>query len=754
MRYRNLCVSLPFSLIAFSGVLLGAPPPPLPHLVLQAGPEESVTSVAVSPDGSLVATGSFDGRVRVHDARTGALLSAIGSDVDRGGRVVVFAPDGQSLTCAGFHMDNLVRIYDIRTGRSVRTLAGHTEWEAYATAFSPDGKLLASAGTDKQILVWELATGTLRHRLEGQPFPVTALAFSPDGATLASGGGEKTIRLWGSKSGRLLRTLAGHRDWVSTLAYSPDGKTIASGSCDWAYHRGRDASRFEGRDPGAESEWKLWDADTGALKRAGNEAGRLLSLAFAPDGKSLACGAGKDVRLYDLQTEDPGRVVTSHDGAITSVAFVPDGGALISGSHDRTVRRVALASGKVEWRVPGYWEQVNSVALSSDGSLIATGSSDLRFAGRTPGTEARQFGPGAVRLWEARSGRLVRRLGDPAEQVMAVALSPDGRLVAGGGGSAEGSGLVRIWDTATGAPAWSNRDHSATVLAVAFAPDGSSLASTGADGVIKLRDPKTGSLVRTIPGHEGGTTSVVFSADGGALVSGGVDGAVSLWDVRTGRPIRTFPPPGLLARILTGGARYVTSAALSRDGRTLATCSARVDPSFGDQVVRVWDARTGELIRELSSSQTRGRFVLLSPDGTTLATNGLGKSIALWDLRTGELLRKLEGHDHPPQSAAFSADGRLLVSGGDFRTTKVWEVASGRLLATLVTFAESRPGTTDDWLAYRPDGFYEGSPDVDRFLAWRVGDELKKPDSLGSQLHRPDRVESALTLAPADPDAP
>ena len=202
-------------------------------------------------------------------------------------------------------MDKLVGVYDVRTGKRVRTLAGHTEWEAYATAFSPDGKLLASSGADKQILVWDLATGTLRHRLGDQSSPVSTLAFSPDGATLASGGGDKTIRLWDATSGRLIRSLAGHRDWVCTLAFSPDGKTIASGSCDWAYHRGRDPSRFEGRDSGAESEWKLWDAATGTLKRTVTDAGRLLSLAFAPDGKSLACGIGKDVRLYDLQAESP-----------------------------------------------------------------------------------------------------------------------------------------------------------------------------------------------------------------------------------------------------------------------------------------------------------------------------------------------------------------------------------------------------------------------------------------------------------------
>jgi WD40 repeat protein len=286
----------------------------------------------------------------------------------------------------------------VQTGKRVQTLAGHTEWETDAIAFSPDGKLFASTGADKQILVWELATGTLRHRLRDQPFRSPALAFSPDSATLASGGGDKTIRLWDMATGRLRTSLKGHRDWVCTLAFAPDGKTIASGCCDWAYHRGRDTSHFSPPDPGCDSQWILWDTATGDLKRTVTERGRLLSLAFAPDGKSLACGIGKEVRLYNVGSETPGRVVTSHDFAVTSVTFTPDGSAVISGSHDHTVKRTNLVTGQMEWQAPGYFELVNAVALSKDAALLATGSSDSRFAHRVLKADAKCLGPGAVRL--------------------------------------------------------------------------------------------------------------------------------------------------------------------------------------------------------------------------------------------------------------------------------------------------------------------------------------------------------------------
>jgi WD40 repeat protein len=159
--------------------------------------------------------------------------------------------------------------------------------------------------------------------------------------------------------------------------------------------------------------------------------------------------------------------------------------------------------------------------------------------------------------------------------------------------------------------------------------------------------------------------------------------------------------------------------------------------------VRFWDAQTGGLKKEFTDKGHGAHPVALSPDGSILAAGG--KSVKLWDVRTGKLLRELSGHLKLTHSITFSADGRLLVSGGSYGTTNVWEVATGRHLVTLFTFSESREGkVVEDWLAYHPDGYYDGSPGIERYLAWRVGGDLLTPDSLGAQLHRPKRLESAL----------
>src|SRR5258707_1074075 len=114
-------------------------------------------------------------------------------------------------------------------------------------------------------------------------------------------------------------------------------------------------------------------------------------------------------------------------------------------------------------------------------------------------------------------------------------------------------------------------------------------------------------------------------------------------------------------------------------------------------------------------------------------------------LKVPEKLRELFGHLKKTQSIVFSADGRMLFAGGSYGTTNAWEGATGRHLVTLFAFPKTHNGTvTDDWLAYHPDGYYDGSPGVERYLGWRVGDEFKTPASIGVQLHRPDRLAAAL----------
>jgi RNA polymerase sigma factor (sigma-70 family) len=307
------------------------------------------------------------------------------------------------------------------------TLAVRTR--VWWVAFSPDGKTLASAGGDGTIKLWETATGKVRASLTGHKSTVNSVAFSPDGKTLASGSlryadqpndGQATvpytdeIKLWDVASGKNTLTLGGEAGVVQSVAFSPDGKTLASGSLRF----GDTPQQFSG-------EVVLWDVEggkrTAVLKGHTNT---VLAVAFSPDGKTLASGCGDGtIKLWDVASGKNQATLKGHDDDVTSVAFSPDGKILVSGSHDHTVKVWDVAQKKNTASIDvETW--VLAIAISPDGKTLATGAID-----------------GMVQLWDAANGKEIAELEGHTDNACAVAFSPDGRYLATGSHDS----TVKLW---------------------------------------------------------------------------------------------------------------------------------------------------------------------------------------------------------------------------------------------------------------------------------------------------------------------
>ncbi len=650
------------------------------------GHSSPVWSAVFSPRGHLLASGSYDGTVRLwsvpdpaHAVPLGPPLVIHSSAVTS----VAFSRDGHILAASG--ADELVRLWDVTDPAHPAPLGAplntHTNL-VRSVVFSPDGRTLATSGKDGTLRLWDLNDpahpAQLGPVLKTHAGIVHSLAFSPDGRTLASSGANGTVQQWDvthlDHATELGKPLTGHTGAVWSVAFSPDGHILASS--------------------GEDGTVRLWDlTHPGHVTKLGppltGHTGIVYSVAFSPDGHTLA-SSGDDgtVRLWDLTHPDHatelGSPLVTHDSSVFAVSFSPDGHTLAAGEADSTVRLWNLST-SLGTPLTGHTAPVLSVAFSRNGHILASAGRDQ-----------------TVRLWNFANPADVTSLGTPLvghyAQVNGVAFSPDGRTLA----SASSDQTVRLWDlthpghvTKLGPPL---TGHVHPVWSVAFSPDGHILASAGDDGTVRLwnvTDPAHASpLGEPLGGHASGMNSVVFSPDSHILAAADLDGTVRLWDV-------TDPAhPALLGSPLNSGSPSVASVAFSPDGRTLASADS-------DGTVRLWDltdpAHATALGSPLNGQAGPVRSVAFSPDGRTLASVS-ADDVWLWDLNdptdTTPLTPPLTSHTGPVNAVVFSPDERTLVSAEDSGTVRLWRMSADQAIQQIC--ADTNPLTRQQWQLYLP----------------------------------------------------
>ncbi len=545
-----------------------------------AGHRQGVNSVAFSPGGTKVLTGSADGTAQLWEMRSGKPVQ-----VFKGHQGIIysvaFSPDGTKVLTGS--ADKTARLWEVESGETVKTLEGH-QYQVLSVAFSPDGKKILTGSTDGTARLWDAASGNMLMTLEGHQSWVSAVAFSPDGTKILTRSNDKTVCLWQIASGKRLMTLKGHQKRVESVAFSSDGTKVLTGSGDKTA--------------------RLWNAGSGELLvRYKGHQNWVHSATFSPDGTKVLTGSSDGTaRLWDAASGKP-LTFEAHHIWIQSAAFSPDGTKILTGGEDGTARLWNAVSERLS-SSDGHTGEVEDIVFSPDGARVLTGSKD-----------------GTTCLWEVASGRLLARFESHQNWVHGVAFSPDGSKILTGSFDR----TARLWNATSGQELAVFRDPSDRVESVAFSPDGMKILTGSTEGMARLWEVASGEILAEFEGHQKWVSSVAFSPDGKKILTGSEDKTARLWDVASGKQLMTFK----------GHRKGVESVAFSPDGKKILTGSY-------DRTAHLWETERGKLLAKIEGHEITVRKVAFSPNGHLIITCDRYGQVRFWQLRES-VIDRLQG---------------------------------------------------------------------------------------------------------------
>jgi WD40 repeat protein len=467
----------------------------------------SVGTLSFHPDGrQLVTSNTETGTLDWWDVSSGKLLRTISN---RQGTVSLrFSPNGEQLLSSGMEFpkppsaefgNNTMKIWDVSSGKLLRTIeAGSGSGDS--GVWSPDGKQIISVGQVIPIepvnggvlrnvfQLWDAASGKLIRTFKDEQANVQSVEFSPDGGQLVVGKEDGAISLWDTTSGQLLRTIAGYKNTVDRATFSADGQRLATS---------------------ADGTFNVWNTQSNALLHSFNShKQRLVSLVLSPDGNKALSNGWYDVpgqpeevemslKLWDTSSGKLMRTTPRQSAPKPQMAFSPDGKQFANTAMDAS-GRIALrvwdvASGRL-LRTMANEQPILSLSFSADGKRIVSGDDDISSDDKPQGR---------IKIWDVASGKLLRALsGHPAGEnsvefpggAQSVSFSADGKKILSGGGE----GAIKLWDAASGKLIRSIDSRHGAVYTVKFSLDGSSIISSGVDGTMRFWNSASGQLMATL----------------------------------------------------------------------------------------------------------------------------------------------------------------------------------------------------------------------------------------------------------------
>eukprot|EP00004_Rigifila_ramosa_P012092 TRINITY_DN2598_c0_g1_i1.p1 TRINITY_DN2598_c0_g1~~TRINITY_DN2598_c0_g1_i1.p1 ORF type:complete len:461 (-),score=82.87 TRINITY_DN2598_c0_g1_i1:521-1882(-) len=408
----------------------------------------------------------------------------------------------------------------------------------YSANFSPDGERLLCAMGSGAIEVYEVKDGNRLRTYSGHRGNVYEALWILGGQSILSCGEDSSVRIWEVESGTS-RVFEGHKKAVACVAVSPDNLRAASVSKDKTV--------------------RLWNLQSGICERVlEGHTGEVHSVAFSRDGAHLVTGGDTDfgARVWNIATGDCEHVFEGHTRILLGLAFSPDGRVLATSAYDGTIRvwdytsRACMRIITTKGRRVTFVDQ-NRLLVANDNNMgsvwnVATGFCERTLEGQTNSVLAVGVSPNGklvstasydctIRLWNLQNSVCERLFDGHKNYVQRLSFSATGRQLA----SASSDNTVYIWDSQTGERERSLQDTE-QVMCVRFSPAGDILAAGGWSRAVRIWNPTNGQCLHVLEGHTNPIMALDFSADGKKLLSSSSDSTIRMWDVGTGHPIRVF----------------------------------------------------------------------------------------------------------------------------------------------------------------------------------------------------------------------
>lgn len=515
------------------------------------GHSDSINSLAFSPDGKYLSSAGSDNSIKLWDAATRVQVRVMEGHTQNV-YSVSFSPDGKTLASAGG--DKTIMLWDVSTGALIRTVEGHSKY-IDSVAFDPTGKTLASASGDQSIRLWDIATGELVRTLGENEDKFYDLSFSPDGKSLAAAGSD---RLWllDPSTGEIIHKFHPFNLISNCVAFSPDGKYLVVGGADHSVivfdlETRKEILTFEEKENRrilvlavdqagkylAVGSWNdrisFWSLGTGKQVKS-IDTDYLTNIAYTPGFEYFAAGNMQTTKLWDFNT---GEVVKTFEEdydtiiGISSVALSPDGKSLAVGTHSKRMHIYDIERGALVAICEDSSRNYVKIAISPDSKLLASIMNDFN----------NQF-----RVWDYRGAELKHNLSGHRHSVWAVAFHPDNKVMASGSRDRR----VKLWDVETGAliqtldrpdAKTDDFENGEQVIEIAFSPDGKLLAAGRASGEVNLwsrtpaGEPAVWKLERVVKAHRFPVKHLFFTPDSRVLMTGVDEGIVKFWQAGTGK---------------------------------------------------------------------------------------------------------------------------------------------------------------------------------------------------------------------------